>query len=84
MDSYRYQKTLQKTNNRSLKELSELRKQADDIILHVWNEVEDALKDLPDGIKREKCQEYGLVYVYRRNELHKLNITEDSSIKISG
>ena len=83
LDSYRYQKTLQKTNSRSLKELSELRKQADEIILNVWNEVEDTMNELPDGMKREKCQEYGLVYVFRKNELQKLNITEDSKLNVS-
>lgn len=73
MDAYNHQKTLQKNTAREQKKLSELRKYADDIILNIWNEVEDTFKDLPEDIKRDKAKEYGLVYVYRKNEIGKIN-----------
>ncbi len=69
LEAYRNQKNLQQANNRALQELAEIRPQADDIILKVWNEVEESFKDLPDDLRREKAMEYGLVYVYRKSEL---------------
>jgi len=74
LESYRYQKNLQQSNNRALKELADLRPEADDIILNIWNEVEETYKDLPDDLRREKAMEYGLVYVYRKNELSDPNL----------
>lgn len=83
LDSYRYQKTLQKTNSRTLKELAKLRDDADKIIQTVWNEVEDTYCDLPDDTKRERCREYGITYVYRRNEIKNMRIPiENSKIEI--
>ncbi len=81
MDAYKFQKTLQKNNNRSLNELAELRKEADDIIVNIWNETEDTFKDKPEQVKREKATEYGVVYVYRKNEINKLEFLNDSTIQ---
>ncbi len=69
MEAYHYQKTLQKNTARTQEELTKLRKEADNIILSMWNEVEDSFKDLPDDLRREKAREYGIVYVYRKNEI---------------
>jgi hypothetical protein len=46
-----------------------LRKEADEIILHLWNEVEKTHCDLPEELKKEMNEDYGLVYFYRKNEL---------------
>jgi hypothetical protein len=73
LDAYRFQKTLQKDKDRTLNNLAELREQADDIILNIWNEVEETFNDLPNDSKRRKSVEYGLVYVYRRNEIQHFN-----------
>jgi len=48
---------------------AEIRKQADEIILNIWNDVEKHFSGLPDNIKREKCCEYGVVYYHRKSEL---------------
>jgi hypothetical protein len=77
-DSYNYQKILQQNTQRMLSELDALRTKADDIILNIWNEVEASFKDLPDDLKREKSTDYGLVYVYRKNELKGLQLLERS------
>lgn len=74
MDAYNHQKTLQKNTAREQKKLAELRNIADEIILDVWNEVEDAYNDLSEDQKRDKAKEYGLVYVFRRNEIGKINL----------
>ncbi len=80
LESYRHQKTLQKTNVRSQKELAELRNEADDIIVNVWNDVEDHFHNLPDTEKRRECEKYGVVYVFRKNELKNIEVKENISI----
>lgn len=76
VESYNHQKILQQNTQRMLNELDALRTKADEIILNIWNEVEASYKDLPDDLKREKSTEYGLVYVYRKNELKGLQLLE--------
>lgn len=69
LESYHNQKNLRQSNCRTLKELSDSRPAADEIIVNIWNEVEETFKDLPDDLRRESAIEYGLVYVYRKSEL---------------
>lgn len=82
MEAYKFQKTLQKNHGRALSYLAELRKEADDIILNVWNEVEDTFKNLPDDLKREKAQKYGVVYVFRKNEIGRISLFRNDEAKI--
>jgi hypothetical protein len=63
------QKTYQRSTNRTLEHVASHRKAADDIILDIWNQVEDYYKDLPELKRRENCEAYGLRYYYRKNEL---------------
>ena len=67
-DAYHFQKTLQNNTARWTGKVASMRKEADEIILDIWNEVEEFYASLPDDIKREKAAEYGLSYVYRPNE----------------
>jgi len=83
VDSFNHQKILQQNTQRMLNELDALRTKADEIILSIWNEVESTYKDLPDDLKREKCADYGLVYVYRKNELKGLQLLERSLFDFS-
>ena len=71
IDAFKFQKTLQKNYHRALEKLAEMRKTADEIILQVWNEVEEFYVDLNDTDKRNKAEDYGLVYVFRKTELTK-------------
>ena len=80
LESYNYQKTLQKTNNRTLGDLSKLRKDADELITKIWNEIESSFSGFPDDVKRDKSKEYGLIYVYRKNEIKGINILKNESI----
>lgn len=77
MDAYKFQKTLQKNYHRALDKLAEMRSTADEIILQVWNEVEEHYQNLDDNTKRKKSEGYGLVYVFRKNELQKQNSLEE-------
>ena len=74
MDAYRSKKITQKSNLRILNDVVALRAQADEIILSVWNEVEKYFADFPDDMMREKTAEYGISYVFRKNELRHVNL----------
>jgi hypothetical protein len=76
IEAFNHQRILQQNTNRCQLELEELRKRADEIIVNVWNEVEETFKNLPDHERREKSQEYGLIYVYRKNEFKGLQMLE--------
>ena len=68
IDAYHFQKTLQNNTARWTSKVAELRKEADEIILDIWNEVEERFSGLPEDLKRERAMEYGLTYVYRPME----------------
>lgn len=67
-DSSVTQKTFQKSTNRTLAQLADLREKADTLILDIWNQIEEQFDSYPEEQKREICQTYGLRYYYRRNE----------------
>jgi len=69
INAYHSKKVNQQNTMRILNEVTPLRVQADDIILTVWNEVEKTFAALPDHEMREKTTEYGVSYVFRKNEL---------------
>ena len=69
METYRFQKTLQKNLQRCQYKLASSRIIADEIILSIWNEVEDHFSQLPEEEKRNHARIYGVVYFYRKNEL---------------
>lgn len=62
------QKLYQSTTNRNWEELVNLREKGDKIILDIWNQVESHYKDETPYDKLIKCQKYGLIYYYRKNE----------------
>jgi len=77
LDAYNFQKTLQKKNGFNHQKLSVLREKANQIILQTWNEVEEYYSDLPENMKREKAKEYGLAYVFRKNEMRNITFVDD-------
>ena len=83
LEAYKFQKMLQKNHMRALNHLAELRDEADDIILNIWNEVEESYSDLPEDVKRDKAMEYGLVYVYRKNEIGRISLFKNSNIELN-
>jgi hypothetical protein len=60
--------------------LEELRKTADELILRIWNQVEDHYKNLLPYAKMQHCKAYGLIYYYRTGEKH-LTAETDKEIK---
>lgn len=75
------QKGLQDSNSKALAKISELRGRADHIILNLWNEIEDHFSDNPPALKREKAAEYGVSYVFRKNEKLEME-AEERSVKL--
>ena len=57
-----------KTHSRVFEDTETLRKQADEIILSIWDQVEAFYKDELPYAKLQKCQAYGMIYYYRTGE----------------
>jgi len=55
---------------------SNLRKEADDIILQIWNEVEQSHNSLKKKKKKMENESYGLVYFYRKNEIDRVVLAD--------
>jgi len=62
------QKIYQKSTNRYLDQITSMRKEADSIIIDIWNQVEEYFKDFHESQKRELCQAWGVRYYLRKNE----------------
>jgi hypothetical protein len=70
--AYNYQKTLQNNTQRFSEKVAEFRDDADRLILELWNQIEKKFESLPDEERRKICSEYGIVYIWRKGELEKL------------
>lgn len=68
VEHYNNQKVLQNNTSRTIANVSSLNDSADKLILDIWNEVEHSFSLLPMPERLKKCQEYGLVYYYRKGE----------------
>lgn len=80
MESHNYQKSLKNRSQRAQDQLNVQRAQVDTVIQQIWNEVEETFKELPEEMRREKASEYGLVYVFRKNELNTTNLFQTPRI----
>ncbi|MBR3648169.1 MAG: hypothetical protein IKN59_07270 [Paludibacteraceae bacterium] len=63
-----YKNMYRKNATRVFEDLSELRKQADEIILNIWNTVENHYKDFLPYARYTACKAYGVIYYYRTGE----------------
>jgi hypothetical protein len=75
LEAYKFQKILQSNYQRVRERLEEMRIQANNIIVSIWDEVEAAFKKETEQKRREKAETYGIIYVFRKSELRK---TSDS------
>ena len=79
LEALNYYKTLNKKSLDYAQANNELRKEADEIILSVWNEVENKYSNLEETEKRKECEDYGLIYFFRKGELNKAGAAEMQS-----
>jgi hypothetical protein len=83
LDVYNVQNSLKKRCQRAQADLNEKRTTVDAVIQQLWNEVEESFKDLPEELRREKASEYGLVYVYRKNEMGPTRLLKNADLEIN-
>jgi hypothetical protein len=74
LDAWNSQKTMVKRTLDYIEKNSDLRKEADELIVRVWNEIEDTHNKLPEETRQAANEKYGIVYFYRKNELN--NVSE--------
>ena len=79
IDALNYYQTLNKKTLDYAQKNNELRREADEIIPVIWNEVEDRFSELPEVDKRKECEEYGLIYFFRKGELNNTGAIETQS-----
>jgi hypothetical protein len=80
IDSMLYNQVLNKKTLEFTQKNNELRNEADEVILTIWNEVESRFSNLPESDKRNECEAYGLKYFYRKGELNKTISVEYSDL----
>lgn len=67
-ESYHTQKNLQHLTNKALSQMGEMRPEIDQLILDIWNQIEEAFCTLPIDEKVNIASEFGVIYYYRTNE----------------
>lgn len=67
-EGYGNQKILQNNTSRTSENIGQLNKEADELILRIWDEVEATYADQHPSVKLERCKDYGLIYYFRKGE----------------
>jgi hypothetical protein len=81
IEAWTYHSTLAKRTLEYTEKNQNLRKEADEIILQLWNEIETSHNSLPEEIRKPESERYGVVYFYRKGELEKANVAEEQPEK---
>jgi len=84
IEYHNYQKSLKKRSQFAQEQLNQKRCVVDGLIQQLWNEVEETFQDLPEEMRRERASDYGLVYVFRKNELGNVSHFQSSRIQGTG
>jgi len=71
IEAWTFHNTLAKRTVDYIEKNTSLRKEADELILQLWNEIENTHSALPEEVRKTLSEEYGLVYFYRKGELEK-------------
>lgn len=70
---YASQKQFQQNSARYSAEVAQYRSEADELVLTLWNEIENHFAEIDDEEERRtQCERFGLVYVFRRGEKEKI------------
>lgn len=68
LEYYHNHKNLLNTTEKMHEKVIGMRDVVDNVILKVWNGIEDNYSDLASEAKRSACADYGVVYMYRKDE----------------
>jgi hypothetical protein len=69
LDTRNNYKTISRRAAECVNHTSELRREVDELITTLWNEIEASFSGLTEAEKRASAEKYGLVYVFRKNEI---------------
>jgi hypothetical protein len=72
VESMNFHNALNKKAFDQMQKIAELRSEADKVILNIWNEVEEKFENSAEEIKRKECEDYGLIYFFRKGEIIKV------------
>ena len=75
LETRNHYKTLNRHATDCVTRTADLRNEADNLITLLWNEIEESFASLPEEEKRAKAEKYGLVYVFRKNELTRRDLS---------
>jgi hypothetical protein len=75
LETRNHYKTINRRATDCVNRTSELRRNADELIASLWNEIESSFAALPEEEKRANTEKYGLVYVFRKNEIVKQDLS---------
>jgi len=67
-DASIFQKNLRRNTSRSFDKMRAVRKTTNEFISRLWNEIENNIIVEDAKIKRQMAEEYGIIYIFRRNE----------------
>jgi hypothetical protein len=82
LDAWNFQKTLVRRTLEYTEKNCMMRKEADEIITQIWNEVETTHNSLPEEKRMAESENYGIVYFYRKNELNRSVASSDAQSTI--
>ena len=69
LETRNHYRTINRRATECVNKTSEMRSEADELITTLWNEIEASFSSLPEDEKRAQTEKYGLVYVFRKNEM---------------
>ena len=69
LETRNHYKTINRRASECVNKTSDMRREVDELIAGLWNEIEAGFSSLPEDEKRASAERYGVVYVFRKNEM---------------
>lgn len=67
-DAYMQQRKMVERTSNDLSRVQDIRPEADDVLLELWNQIEKHFESLPPDERLDRCRALGVIYYYRRKE----------------
>lgn len=62
------QRLMVSRTDRAMQEIRQIRPEADELLLDLWNQIELHYQQEPPEVRFKECRKFGIVYYYRRHE----------------